>query len=151
MTWVYDPTLSTDKDKVRLTIGDTDTSSQLLSDEEILAILVDQPVVLLASAYLCRTLAAKFARDATYKVGDVSVNSSDIAKFYNELADKLDPQGVTAGTVLALPSFGGLSQSEKETLLDNTDAVQPSFSRGMNDIPGGPYDGVTDDDDYRIR
>jgi len=152
MTWTYDPSLSTDKDLVRFYVGDTDTTDQLVVDEEILAILTDYSDPKLAAAVVCRSLAAKFARSTTYKVGDVSENCSDIAKFYNDLAAKLDPHGITEGTLLVLPSFGGLSLSEKDTLDADTDAVQPAFSKGMNDIPGGPDDGVrSDSDDSRVR
>ncbi len=35
MTWSYDPTIPEPKDAVRLHLGDTDTSNQLFSDEEI--------------------------------------------------------------------------------------------------------------------
>jgi hypothetical protein len=142
MTWTFDPALSTDKDRVRFYCGDTDTNDQLVADETINATLVDWSDPMLAAAVVCRSLAAKFARDVTYRAGDVSENSSDIARFYNDIADKLDPAGITKGVALAEISIGGLSISEKETLASNTDAVQPSFSRGMDDIPGGPSDGM---------
>lgn len=143
MTWSYDPTLSTDKDKVRFYVGDTDTTDQLIVDETITATLVTWTDPMLCAAVICRSLAAKFAREVTYKAGDVSENSSDIARFYKDLADELDPGNITKGLALAEMSIGGLSISEKESFAENTDAVQPSFSRGMDDIPGGPSDGVT--------
>lgn len=144
MTWTYDPSLPTDKDTVRFYVGDTDTNNQLVQDETIEAMLVLYPAPKMAAAVICRSLAAQFARDVNYKVGDVSENSSDIAKFYKDLADELDPHGLTQETPIALPSFGGRSLSEKETLNSDTDAVQPAFFRNMGDIPGGPDDGVGD-------
>jgi hypothetical protein len=82
----------------------------------------------------------------TKKVGDVSANCSDLAKAYKAAADDLDPSGVTTGIAIVLPKFGGLSIDEKEQLAEDTDAVQPSFVKGQNDIPGGPDEqGVIDD------
>ena len=48
MTWSYNENLSTDRDKVRFRIGDTDTDDQLLSNETIDAILVIRNDVVLA-------------------------------------------------------------------------------------------------------
>ena len=152
MTWTFDPALPTDKDRVRFYIGDTDTTDQQVQDETIEATLVDYSNPLLAAAVICRSLAAQYGREVTYKAGDVSENSSDLAKFYLELAKELDPAGITKGLALAEISIGGLSLAEKETLDTNSDAVQPSFSRGMDDIPGGPSDGArTDYDEYGER
>jgi hypothetical protein len=144
MSFSYDPTLPTDKDLVRFYIGDTTTPGHVVEDEEIDAMLVLYPNPKLAAAVICRSLAAKFAQDVNYKVGDVSENSSDIAKAYRDLAADLDPGGITKEVPIALPSFGGRSLSEKEALASDTDAVPPSFYRGENDIPGGPGDGVGD-------
>jgi len=96
-------------------------------------------------------LAAKYSKNASSKVGDVSESSSDIAKAYSERADELDPNRITANvSLLVLPQFGGLSISEKETYAEDSDAVQPSFVKGMNDIPGGPGNLNNYDDDERI-
>ena len=152
MAWSFDPALPTDKDKVRLYIGDTDETNPQVADETIDATLVEYPDPLLAAAVISRSLAAQYGRQVTYRAGDVSENSSDLAKFYLDLAKELDPAGVTKAIPLASISVGGLSISEKETLDSNSDAVQPSFSRGMDDIPGGPSDGArTDYDEYGKR
>ena len=152
MAWSFDPALPTDKDKVRLYIGDTDETNPQVADETIDATLVEYPDPMLAAAVISRSLAAQYGRQVTYRAGDVSENSSDLAKFYLDLAKELDPAGVTKAIPLASISIGGLSISEKETLDSNSDAVQPSFSRGMDDIPGGPSDGArTDYDEYGER
>ena len=152
MAWTFDPALPTNKDKVRLYIGDTDETNPQVADETIEATLVEYPDPMLAAAVISRSLAAQYGRQVTYRAGDVSENSSDLAKFYLDLAKELDPAGVTKAIPLASISVGGLSISEKETLDTNSDAVQPSFSRGMDDIPGGPSDGArTDFDEYGER
>lgn len=143
MAWNYsgDPSKN-EKDEVRFLIGDVCKEDQLVQDEEIRYALAQQPTTILAAALVLRTLASKFSRMVTTKVGDISRNCSDLAKAYAAQADELDPDGQTIGSKIVLPSFGGLSLAEKEVLANNSDAVQPSFSKGMDDIPGGPSDVV---------
>jgi hypothetical protein len=143
MSWSYsgDPRTS-EKDEVRFLVGDTDIDCQLVQDEEILYAIEQYPDnMYLAAAVVLRSLASKFSKEVNSKIAEVSENSSDIAKAYADRADELDPDGQTVSAVIAYPSFGGLSISEKQTLCSDSDAVQPSFSRGMDDIPGGPPDG----------
>lgn len=154
--WNYsgDPS-EADRDVVRFLIGDVCSDDQQVGDKVIAWAIADQPSLELAAAKILRGMAAEWSRVASTKVGDVAVtNAAAIAKGLAKRADELDPLGLTKGTgALVLPSFGGLSISEKESLSEDTDAVQPSFSKGMNDIPGGPSDAVTstDEDDPRIR
>lgn len=152
MSWNYTGNpADSDRDQVRFLIGDTDTDDQLVQDGEI-AFAIDNQINLKLAAALClRALAAKFSRDVTRKVGDVSTNCSDLAKAFKDRADELDPTGITTAPDPVLPSFGGLTISGKETLLEDTDAVQPRFNRGEDDIPGGYPDGGTGIDDERIR
>jgi hypothetical protein len=66
-------TLSTDRDKVRLLIGDTDETDPLLYDDEVDALLAQRVHVVTtggtiynlpaAAADACGAIAAKFARD----------------------------------------------------------------------------------------
>jgi hypothetical protein len=140
MTWSYsgDPA-SSQKDEVRFLMGDTDSTDQLILDAEINYALGAQPDPTLAAALVLRSLAAKYARFANEKIGDVSENASDLSKAFAARAKELDPAGQTLGSsLLVLPSFGGQYISEKQTLEEDTDAVQPSFSRGQHDYPGGP-------------
>jgi hypothetical protein len=147
MTWNYsgDPADST-KDEVRFLVGDTCVTNQLVQDEEIDYALGKFSTPTLAAALVLRTLAAKFSRLVTGSVGEVSSNCSDMAKAYSKRADELDPGGITTSDgLIVLPKFGGISISEKEALDADSDAVQPAFRKGMNDIPGGPSDSVTSD------
>lgn len=147
MTWNYVDPNRYDRDKVRFLIGDTCANDAQVTDEEIAFALTEHPTINLAAARVLRAMAAKWSRLVSSKVGDVSVSgTAEIAKGLSKRAEELDPAGITKGGLLALPSFGGLSISEKETLDENTDAVQPVFRKGMNDIPGGP--GNISDADY---
>lgn len=96
MSWTYDTSLSTNKDKVRLRIGDTDTTRQEFSDEEINAVLTDVAQDVTQAAYrLIRTLAIKYARLAiSKKAGPYSEDTTKRAEMYRllavELADEAD-------------------------------------------------------------
>ena len=148
MTWNYsgDPGNS-NRDSVRFLVGDTCPDDPLVQDEEIAYALSRFPKVELAAALVLRSLAAKLSREVTNRVGEISSNCSDLAKAYSDRAKALDPGGIViSSSMLVLPSFGGLSISEKETLDADSDAVQPSFRKGMNDIPGGPSDSITSEE-----
>jgi hypothetical protein len=133
MSWTYSgrPDES-DKDAVRIHCGDTQKERPLLSDGEIAYFLTTQPIVFKAAAMACRAIAARFSAKADMSVGDVSRSCSQMADMYSKRAIELDndPAGIVP---FVLPSFGGLSISEKETLTADTDAVQPDFQRGMYD------------------
>lgn len=141
MGWNYSgrPDLN-ERDKVRFLIGDTCKENPLVQDEEIQFALGKFPEVELAAALCCRALAAKFSRQVSTTVGGVSRSCSDIAKAFSDRAKELDPDDATTGgaAALVLPSFGGLSLSEKETLDSDLDATPINFKIGADDIPGGP-------------
>jgi len=149
VTWSYTDPSASDKDAVRFLVGDTSSADPQVTDEEIDWSLTQHSKIRYAAALVCRALAAKYSKCAvSVSIGDISTsNAAAVAKEYAERAKELDPSGITKGTAIVLPKFGGLSISEKETLAGDTDAVQPSFSRGMDDYPGGPGDGVKTGED----
>lgn len=91
MSWTYDTSLSTNKDKVRLRIMDTDTTQQEFSDEEINATLNDVAQDVVQAAYrLVRSLAIKYARIAkSKKAGPYSEDTTKRAEIYRDLAESL--------------------------------------------------------------
>ena len=91
MSWSYNTSLATNKDKVRIKIMDTDTNSQEFSDEEINAILTDVAQDVTQAAYrLAKSLAFKYAKRATSKrAGPYSEDTTARAKLFSELAEKL--------------------------------------------------------------
>jgi len=146
-SWNYSGRPSTSsRDKVRFLVGDTCEDDQQVGDDEIAFALSEYTEPMLAAALIARHLAAKYSRLVSKSVGDVSSSCDQKAKAYLEIAKALDPSCVTlSSSMRALPSFGGRSLSEKETFDEDTDAVQPSFRRGADDIPGGPDDSATTD------
>lgn len=94
MTFTYDSTdLSTDLAKVRLAIGDTDSSDGILpdgsnlSDEEINAYLGLYDIWQEAVAPLLRIVAARYSRLANTRIGDYSETYSNVADAMRQAAD----------------------------------------------------------------
>jgi len=96
MTWSYDTSLATDKDKVRFYIGDTDQTDQLLQDEEINFLLTETTNVLLAASRAAKAVAAKFSRQADKAVGDLRISLSQKAQAYTTLAADLEKRALTS-------------------------------------------------------
>lgn len=101
MSWSYNSNLATDKDKVRLLVGDTDTTDQLLQDEEINYLLTETGNVLLAASRAAKAIAAKFSRQANKTVGDLRIDLSQKAEAYHKLADNLEQRAKS----VSVPSF----------------------------------------------
>lgn len=135
MTWTFDVTnLAGDVAQVRTRVGDTDTTDQLITDEEIQFFVDQEPNgdVTLAAAAVADAIAAKFARKASFSTGDMSVGAERF-KYYKELAQQLRDQPALDAAHRATIYVGGRIRSEKDTLADNSSLEQPSFSRGMDD------------------
>jgi len=96
MTWSYNSSLTTDKDKVRFYIGDIDQTGQLLQDEEISFLLAEVSNVLLAAAHAAKAVAAKFSRQADKAVGDLRISLSQKAQAYMSLAADLEKRALTS-------------------------------------------------------
>jgi hypothetical protein len=140
MTWTYsgDPATNA-RDSIRFLIGDTDTNDQLLNDEEIAWVnnqLTGSDTALTAlynAAYRCCLLiASKFSRLADQSVGDLKVSMSQKAKAYREQADSLLLLAGREGSV-PTPYAGGITISDKEIDLDNSDLVRAGFYKGQFD------------------
>lgn len=143
MTWTYsgDPS-SSDRDEVRFLVGDTDSGSPLVTDEEIAYVLTDTSSPLQAAARVAESIAARYSRDADRRVGNLSLQSSQRAKAFLELASRLRRR---ASMALGASGWyaGGISKDDKETVEANTDRVTPAFTRDLFDTPGG-IDGYDD-------
>ena len=143
MSWSYsgNPALST-LDKVRWLVGDTDTTDQQLSNEEINAALADASDNPYAAAVICtRALISRYSRLVTKSVGDLSISYGDMAKNYRSLLGDLNQQ---ATLQLCTPYAGGISVADKEIDEGDSDMVKPFFKRGMHDDTGTDTDSATE-------
>ena len=136
MTWAYSTALTAAKDKVRFYIQDTDTTEQLLQDEEITFLLAEKANnVLQTSALGAEVIARKFAREATITVGDTRVEWSRRAELYWSLAQDLRTRNVAVA-----PFVGGISKDTKQTYEDDSDRVQPLFTKDQFVATGAKVD-----------
>jgi hypothetical protein len=138
MAWTYDVTqLATSSlFQVRFYCGDTDSTRQLVQDEEIEFVLLSQPSSPLAAAIVCDAVAAKLSQEADARAGDLSESSSQKAEAFRQRAKDLRQNAAR----LAKPIFGGITKTQKENLERDTDLVQPSFRIGQDEHPELPSD-----------
>ena len=138
MSWTYggDPAANA-RDAIRFLIGDTDTTDQLLTDEEIAWVNTEASgtstgtTALYDAAYrCCLTIASKLAREADKQIGDLSVSMSQRAKAYREQAASLKELSGREGGV-PIPYAGGITISDKEVDEENSDLFRSWFSSGQ--------------------
>lgn len=134
MTWTYGgapgtTTAATRRDAVRFLVGDTATTDQQVTDEEIaFALLQTSDDIYNAGGLTCRTLSAKYARLVDTSVESVSSSYSQRAAQYSDLAVRLIKEGKRLGSVgLGVPVAGGLSISEMQGVEDDSDRVPSAF------------------------
>jgi hypothetical protein len=137
MTWTYtDPSANT-RDAIRFLVGDTNTNDQLVTDAEIAYISATYTNVYVAAAEICDAIAAKYARQADTRNGELSVSASQRAKAYLDLSKKLRGKATMDATIWV----GGRDIVDDETSAEDTNINQPMFKRGMDD-----YDKNSDND-----
>jgi hypothetical protein len=97
MTWTYSGNPSDDDlNEVRFLVQDTDTTDQLITDEEI-EYIIDKWVNVygsnfMAAAMVAEAIAAKFAREVAYSADGVSVAVEQLQQKYDNLAMSLRDQ-----------------------------------------------------------
>ena len=138
MTWTYggDPSASA-LAAIRFLTGDTDTNDQLINDEEIawtnnqVTGSATATTALYEVSYrVMVAIASKFSRLADQSVGDLKVDMFQKATNAREQAALLKQQALREGNT-PTPYAGGISVSDKEIDEENSDIVQPYFSRGQ--------------------
>lgn len=136
MAWSYNATNLTTTtasgrlNSVRLLVGDTDTTDQLVQDEEItFALGQTGDNIYYAAAWVCRTIAAKFSRMVDTQLdGALQANYSDRAKQYQQLAVQVENQGKkTSGKSLGVFA-GGISNNDMSVANQDEDRVKPAFA-----------------------
>lgn len=131
MTWTYagDPSANT-RDEVRYLIGDTDSTDEQISDEEIAYHLTQNNDNSLAAAVdAAEAIAAKYARRVNREVGDMRIESEKLMSHYADLARRLQKK----------------KSSRTAGIFIGNDSQQRLFSLGMmDDTPvDTSYDGAS--------
>lgn len=103
MTFTYSSTsLSSTLAKVRLEIGDTDSTQDLFTDEELqIYIDVRGTSYLLAAADACDALAVRFARSYDFETDGQSFKRSQMSKAYQTMADSLRARASGVSTIVS--------------------------------------------------
>lgn len=134
MTWTYSSTSSalSLKDRVRFLVRDTDTTRQLVQDEEINWALSDVGNnYYAAAATVARTIAASLRGADSVSVGDVS-ESGEASTDWTGLAAEYDRKAVSVGSCPS-PFLGGSSVTRKNDNATETDRTGPRFTFGQFD------------------
>lgn len=126
--------------RVRRMIGDTDSTWQLLSDEEIYLALNYETSPTLAAAVSCDFIAAGFLRQCNTENSELRVSAAARHKHYLDFAERLRAGGPgdvpgNPDVILADMYVGGQSFTAKQALDDDSDNVPPSFRIGLDDSP----------------
>lgn len=137
--FTYTGSPTTDRDKVRLLIGDTQESDPLLTDGEVEFFISLDPSIHRAASKSAEAIAAKFSRQHDESVGKVRVSFSQKFKQFMDLAKSLRIEANRRG--LSNISSGGISVSDKETEIQDTDRTEPFFTRRLHDYPGTNLNG----------
>ncbi len=131
---------STDtSDELRLLVGDTSTGAEIFSDGE-----VDYYLANAANTYMAAhdavlsltgtTRAAALAGVMSKQVGDLKIDyrTVSVTDILQAKARDLRRKGVRK----VKPYAGGISQSDKDATVSDSDRVAPVFKVGQHDHPG---------------
>jgi len=126
MTWTYGAAPATsNRDWVRLRVGDTDTTDQLLADSEVDGLLSVYTSKFKAAAACAKAIAARFSRKADTTMGQLSVSHSQKAAAYLVLAAEIEAGiGLDAGRVTSI----AISVAARDTEEDDEDRPAPAFT-----------------------
>lgn len=133
MTWTYSGNPSNSQlDAIRFIIGDTDTTDQLLSNEEINYMITEYGDSRHAASESCRAIAAKFARLMSRSIGGLSADFSAKYRQYLELAESIETNEELRPVA---PYISGYSRSAKEAVDSDTDRENIFGRKGGMDNP----------------
>jgi hypothetical protein len=127
VTFTNKPATS-NRDLVRILINDT---TGRLSDEFIDYTLTSEASVWYAAAMCAEAIGGQYSQSGDMTVGDLTLRRT--VNEYRNMAKQFRVRGSRS----AVPFAGGITQSVKDTELDDSDRVVPAFSIGMHDDPGG--------------
>lgn len=132
VTYTYNPGITSDSDRVRFLVGDTDATDPLFDDGEVVFLLSEAGDVYTAAAQAADQLAARFAREVNRAVagdGGTRVDAGQRFEHYTALARQLHERA--ARMIGPVPFAGGISQSDKDARAGATDRVLPAFAVDM--------------------
>lgn len=126
MAWTYDPDLTSDRDKVRLYIGDIDTNAQLLTDAAVDNALAEHSNLYRAAVECVDYILAKIARDIDRSGVGPNATRDQKTQHYRDLRVDLLNRAKTSGV---RPYATGFDESLRETYTSDADITQSPFTR----------------------
>lgn len=139
MSFNYNPSLNSDKDRVRFMLGDTDSKKPLFQDEELKYLLTAWTAPEQAAIAGARQLAARFSRLADTTIETVSVAHSQKARAFLDLANQLEKQYDKSASGSSGPSATGISLAAMDDVYQDTDRPQDDTIKGLFENP--PFSG----------
>lgn len=132
MAFTYTKGSSSDRDRVRFEIGDTDEHRALFDDAELDDILSQEgDSIINSAARACEILAVKFARDYTFSADGASFQKGQITVHYQKLARRL--RNRARGTTTVMPrrkdGYSVYTDSDEVTGLNILDSGTGGFGR----------------------
>jgi len=119
-----------DKDAVRFLIGDTDCANNSVEDEEILWVLTQEANVYMAAACLLDTAVNSVTGSLTSKkVGDLALSFG-----ISETRARIKSLQAKGRSRYEVPSMPAQFRDEKRVLREDSDLVEPFFTREIHDI-----------------
>ncbi len=127
------------KDQIRFLLGDVDTADFQMQDEELVYAYAVSGSTRGAAAMCAEALAAKYARLTSVSADGVSMGFNQLSAQFLKLAVELRQK---EAIYRAMPTLGGVSISDMDTVLSNTDRVPDIFRIGIHDDPPSSLDGI---------
>ena len=130
--FTYQLPISTDRDRVRFLVGDTNSARPLLDDAEIahsLSLASDN--ILRAAAYACDGIAATLIRESSVLVQGINITRSLSAEGYKKLAAEYRARSKSFG-----PNAGFWilkDPAEKAAFLADRGLIPPAIRRELHD------------------
>lgn len=135
MTFTYDTSLTKNKDKVRITIGDTDCDNPQFGDAEINYFLEkNDDSVINAAIEAAGSLYAKYSRKVDMKLESASISYSQLARNYKDLAFELErKKRLNRNGGAGIPMVSGVSESTINSVAEDKDRIDSKFRREQFD------------------
>ena len=128
----YQLPISTDRDRVRFLVGDTNSVRPLLDDGEIAhALSLASNNILRAAAFSCDAIAAKLIRESSISIQGINLTRSTSAEGYKKLATEYRARAKSFG-----PNAGFWilkDPAEKAAFLADKNLIAPAIRREMHD------------------
>lgn len=136
MAWTYDSTLSTDRDKIRVLIGDYDSNDPMLSDEEIAFMQAENgDIYSTAAACIDIAIAALARKPESKSVGPLSLSYAGRIRNLEAARTRIKKMKDDRAGV-PIPYAGGISRDDKIAVEQAGDRTN-DFAIGQMDAPGG--------------